>query len=68
MKNYRLIIGITMSDPVGIGPEEVEDDGVPFEKKMSNFSASLNEQFAKSDQLEAITLIRKNLEVLGYGE
>ena len=68
MKNYRPIIGITMGDPVGIGPEEVEDDGVPFEKKMSNFSASLNEQFAKSDQLEAITLIRKNLEVLGYGE
>lgn len=36
--------------------------------KMVELSASLYEQFAKSDQLEAITLIRKNLEVLGYGE
>ena len=48
-----------------VGAEEVEDDGVPFEEKMSELSAELYEQFAMSDQLEAA--IRKNLEALGYG-
>ncbi len=33
---------------------------------MANLSATLYEQFAKADQLEAT--IRKNLEVLGFGE
>jgi type I restriction enzyme M protein len=49
-----------------VGAEAVEDDGIPFEEKMSELSAELYEQFAKADQLEAT--IRKNLEVLGYGE
>ena len=49
-----------------VGAEEVEDDGIPFEEKMSKLSAELYKQFAKADQLEAT--IRKNLEVLGYGE
>ena len=41
-------------------------NGIPFEEKMSELSAELYEQFAKADQLEAT--IKKNLEVLGYGE
>jgi len=49
-----------------VGAEEVEDDGIPFEEKMAELSATLYQQFDKADQLEAV--IRKNLEVLGYGE
>ena len=49
-----------------VGAEEVEDDGVPFEEKMAELSATLYQQFDKADQLEAV--IRKNLEVLGYGK
>ncbi len=49
-----------------VGAEEIEDDGVPFEEKMSVLSAELYAQFAKSKQLEST--IRKNLEALGYGE
>ena len=49
-----------------VGAEEVEDDGVPFEEKMTKLSAELYEQFAKADKLKAT--IRKNLEALGYGE
>ena len=49
-----------------VGAEAVEDDGVPFEEKMAALTAQLYEQFAKSDALEAT--IKKNLEVLGYGE
>ncbi len=48
-----------------VGAEEVEDEGVSFEEKMSKLSAELYEQFTKADQLEAT--IKKNLEVLGYG-
>jgi len=36
------------------------------EWKMAELSASLCEQFVKTDELEAV--IRKNLEVLGFGE
>lgn len=49
-----------------VGAVEIEDDGVPFEEKMSELSAKLYEQFAEADQLE--DTIEKNLEVLGYGE
>jgi len=49
-----------------VGAAEIEDDGIPFEEKMSKLSAELREQFAKADQLEAT--IKRNLEVLGYGE
>ncbi|HDM78903.1 MAG TPA: SAM-dependent DNA methyltransferase, partial [Deltaproteobacteria bacterium] len=49
-----------------VGAEEVEDDGVPFDEKMTELTAKLYEQFAMADQLEAT--IRKNLEALGYGE
>jgi type I restriction enzyme M protein len=48
-----------------VGAAEIEDDGIPFEEKMAELSATLYEQFAQADQLEAT--IRKNLEVLGYG-
>ncbi len=49
-----------------VGAEEVEDDGVPFDEKMTELTAKLYEQFAQACQLEAA--IRKNLEALGYGE
>ena len=49
-----------------VGAEEIENDGVPFEEKMAEFSATLYQQFDKANQVEAV--IRKNLEVLGYGE
>ena len=49
-----------------VGAAEIEDDGIPFEEKMTEFTAQLHEQFAKADQLEAV--IKKNLEVLGYGK
>lgn len=39
--------------------------GIPFEEKMTELSAMLYEQFAEADRLEAV--IKKNLEVLGYG-
>ena len=48
-----------------VGAAEIEDDGVPFDEKMVELSATLYEQFAEADRLEAT--IRKNLEVLGYG-
>ncbi|NLJ48663.1 MAG: SAM-dependent DNA methyltransferase [Candidatus Atribacteria bacterium] len=49
-----------------VGAAEVEDDGIPFEEKMVELTATLYEQFAEADRLEAI--IKRNLEVLGYGE
>jgi len=49
-----------------VGADEIEDDGVPFEEKMAELSTTLYQQFDKADQLEAV--IRKNLEVLGYGK
>jgi len=49
-----------------VGAEEVEDDGVPFDEKMTELTEKLYGQFAMADQLEAT--IRKNLEALGYGE
>jgi type I restriction enzyme M protein len=49
-----------------VGAAEIEDDGVPFEEKMAELSAKLYQQFAEADRLEAA--IKRNLEVLGYGE
>ncbi len=48
-----------------VGAEEVEDDGEPFEEKMSRLGAELHAQFAESAKLEAA--IRANLKGLGYG-
>ncbi len=49
-----------------VGAEEVEDDGIPFEEKMKELSTELFAQFAKADELEST--IKKNLELLGFGE
>ena len=48
-----------------VGAAEIEDDGIQFEEKMAGLSSTLYEQFAEADRLEAV--IKKNLEVLGYG-
>ena len=40
--------------------------GIPFEEKMAELSDTLYEQMRESIELDAV--IRKNLEVLGYGE
>jgi type I restriction enzyme M protein len=49
-----------------VGATDIEDDGIPFEEKMVELSATLYEQMREGLELDAI--IRKNLEVLGYGE
>ena len=49
-----------------VGAAAVEDDGIPFEEKMSELSAKLYEQFEEADRLEKT--VKKNLEILGYGE
>ena len=48
-----------------VGAEEVEDDGEPFEEKMSRLVAELHAQFAESAKLEQA--IKANLSGLGYG-
>jgi type I restriction enzyme M protein len=48
-----------------VGAEDVEDDGEPFEQKMTRLVATLEEQFAEGARLE--TAIRENLRGLGYG-
>lgn len=47
-----------------VGSEEAEDDGVPFEEKMSALTAQLAEQFARGNELQE--RIRKNLRGIGY--
>jgi type I restriction enzyme M protein len=49
-----------------VGAEAIVDDGIPFEEKMAELSDTLYEQMRESIELDAV--IRKNLEVLGYGE
>ncbi len=49
---------------VGMAP--LEDDGIPFEIKMTELSKALYSQMEESSQLDEV--IRKNLEGLGYGE
>lgn len=49
-----------------VGAEAVVDDGIPFEEKMAELSDTLYQQMRESIELDAV--IRKNLEVLGYGE
>ncbi|MFP4106716.1 MAG: N-6 DNA methylase, partial [Phycisphaerae bacterium] len=49
-----------------VGAEEAEDDGEPFDEKMTRLTAKLHEQFAESAKLEAA--ITENLKGLGYGE
>ncbi len=45
-QDYKLTPGIY------VGTEEVEDDGILFEDKMSNLQATLQEQFAKGNELQ----------------
>ncbi len=49
-----------------VGAAEIEDDGIPFETKMSELTRTLYSQMQEGEKLDAV--IRKNLEVLGYGE
>src|SRR5690625_1337149 len=49
-----------------VGAPEAEDDGIPFEAKMSELTKLLYQQMAEAQKLDAV--IRENLEVLGYGE
>lgn len=49
-----------------VGAEEIEDDGDPFEEKMTRLVAELQAQFAESARLEES--IAENLIGLGYGE
>lgn len=48
-----------------VGAEEVEDDGEPFDEKMTRLVATLEQQFAEGARLEKE--IRGNLRGLGYG-
>lgn len=48
-----------------VGAHEVEEDGEPFEQKMTRLVAKLEEQFAEGAKLEK--QIRKNLKGLGFG-
>lgn len=47
-----------------VGIEEVEDDGEPFEEKMTRLTSELAEMFEKSHELEVE--IRKKLGAIGY--
>jgi len=49
-----------------VGAPEIEDDGIPFEEKMSDLTQTLYQQMEESAKLDAV--IRNNLEGLGYGE
>jgi type I restriction enzyme M protein len=48
-----------------VGAEEIEDDGEPFEDKMTRLLAELHGQFAESAKLERA--IKANLKGCGYG-
>ena len=49
-----------------VGAAEVDDDGEPFEEKMSRLVAQLRQQQAEAAKLDAA--IAANLKELGYGE
>jgi len=49
-----------------VGAAPIEDDGIPFEVKMSELSQTLYAQMKEADKLDAV--IRKNLAELGYAE
>ncbi len=48
-----------------VGAEEIEDDGEPFAEKMPRLVATLNEQIAEGQRLDAE--IARNLKELGFG-
>jgi type I restriction enzyme M protein len=47
-----------------VGSEEAEDDGVPFEEKMSALTTQLAKQFVRGNELQQ--RIRENLKGIGY--
>ena len=47
-----------------VGIAEEEDDGIPFEDKMTELTATIKEQMAEAEDLDSA--IRENLKVLGY--
>ena len=47
-----------------VGVAEEEDDGIPFEEKMTDLTATLKAQMTQAEQLDAD--IRENLKLLGY--
>lgn len=47
-----------------VGIEEQEDDGEPFEEKMTRLTSELSELFVKSHELEAE--IKERLGAIGY--
>jgi type I restriction enzyme M protein len=49
-----------------VGAAALEDDGIPFETKMTEMSQTLFGQMEESAKLDEV--IRKNLEGLGYGK
>jgi len=49
-----------------VGSNGVEEDGVLFEEKMAELTGRLYDQMRESVGMDAV--IRKNMEVLGYGE
>ena len=49
-----------------VGAAALEDDGIPFETKMTELSETLYAQMEESAKLDEV--IRKNLEGLGYGK
>jgi len=49
-----------------VGAAPLEDDGIPFETKMTEMSKTLYKQMEESSKLDEV--IRQNLEGLGYGE
>ncbi|MFT6793417.1 MAG: type I restriction enzyme M protein [Rubritalea sp.] len=49
-----------------VGAAPLEDDGIPFETKMTDLSQTLYQKMEQAAELD--TAIRKNLEGLGYGE
>jgi type I restriction enzyme M protein len=49
-----------------VGAAAIEDDGVPFEVRMTELSQTLYQQMAEAEKLDVV--IRENLEGLGYGE
>jgi len=61
-RELRVAHGHVLTPGHYVGAEEIEDDGVPFEEKM----AELCEQMTEAGELDAV--MRRNLEVMGYGE
>jgi type I restriction enzyme M protein len=49
-----------------VGAAAIEDDGIPFETKMTELSQTLYRQLNEAEELDKA--IRKNMEALGYGE